>query len=84
MENASATFLDAVRKSMTAIRVAVGAATIDPNRLTCAERLQYEGYSLREATAKATLKLSRQGMPIRQSSARPATAASLCATCCAA
>ncbi|MGE7157376.1 ISL3-like element ISMex26 family transposase [Methylorubrum rhodesianum] len=66
MENASAAFLNAVRKSMTAIRVAVGAATIDPNRLTCAERLQYEGYRRRTATAKAILTLSRQGMPIRQ------------------
>lgn len=66
MENASATFLDAVRKSMAAIRVAVGAATIDPDRLTCAERLQYEGYRRRMATAEAILTLSRQGLPIRQ------------------
>ncbi len=44
----------------------MGAATIDPNRLTCAERLQYEGYRRRTATAKAILTLSRQGMPIRQ------------------
>lgn len=66
MENASAAFLDAVRKSMNAIRIAVGAATIDTDRLTCAERLQYEGYSQRTATAEAILALSRQGMPIRQ------------------
>ncbi|MBA9070405.1 transposase [Methylobacterium sp. RAS18] len=39
MENSSAAFLDAVRKSMTAIRVAVGAPTIHSDRLTCAERL---------------------------------------------
>ncbi len=43
MENSSAAFLDAMRKSMAAIRIAVGAATIDPGSLTCAERLQYEG-----------------------------------------
>ena len=66
MENASAAFLDAVRKSMAAIRVAVGAATIDPDRLTCAERLQYEGYRRRMATTEAILTLSRQGLPIRQ------------------
>ncbi|MGH1574301.1 ISL3 family transposase [Methylobacterium sp. P31] len=66
MENASAAFLDAVRKSMAAIRIAVGAATIDPDRLTCSERLQYEGYRRRAATAEAILPLSRQGMPIRQ------------------
>lgn len=43
-ENASAAFLDAVRESMSGIRTAVGAATVDPERLTCAERLHYEGY----------------------------------------
>jgi transposase len=66
MENASAAFLDAVCKSMAAIRIAVGIPTIDPGRLTCAERLQYEGYRRRAATAEAILTLSRQGMPIRQ------------------
>jgi len=66
MENASAALLDAVRKSMAAIRVAVGAATIDPDRLTCAERLKYEGCRRRTATAEAILTLSRQGLPIRQ------------------
>ena len=66
MENASAAFLDAVRKSIAAIRTAVGATTIDPGRLTCAERLQYEGYRRRTATAEAILTLSHQGMPIRQ------------------
>ncbi|CAM3263759.1 ISL3 family transposase ISMex26 [Methylobacterium mesophilicum] len=66
MENASAAFLDAVRKSMAAIRIAVGAATVDPERLTCAERLQYDGYLRREATGEAILALSRQGMPIKK------------------
>lgn len=66
MENASAAFLDAVRKSMTAIRTAVGATMIDPDRLTCAERLQYEGYRRRMVTAEAILLLSRRGMSIRQ------------------
>lgn len=59
MENVSAAFLDAVRKSKAAIRIAVGAATVDLERLTCAERLQYEGYLRREATGKAILALSR-------------------------
>lgn len=45
MENASAAFLDAVRKLMRAIRSALGATTIDPVLLTCAEKLQYECYS---------------------------------------
>ncbi|PIT03894.1 hypothetical protein TSA1_26305 [Bradyrhizobium nitroreducens] len=44
MENASRAFLDAVRKSMRQIRTVIGATTIDPQLLTAAERLQYEGY----------------------------------------
>jgi len=44
LENASSAFLDAVRKSMRSIWTAIGAATINPNLLTCAEKLQYEGY----------------------------------------
>jgi Transposase len=50
MENASHAFLDAVRKSMRQIRAAIGAAKIDPNLLTAAEKLQYEGYLRREET----------------------------------
>jgi transposase len=48
MENASAAFLDAVRKSMRPIRAAISFATIDPELLTAAERLQYEGYLRRD------------------------------------
>jgi transposase len=44
----------------------LGAATVDPSRLTCAEHLQYEGYRRRTATAEAILALSRQGMSIKQ------------------
>ena len=42
MENASRAFLDAVRRSMRLIRCAMGAATINPDLLTAAERIQYE------------------------------------------
>ena len=42
MENASAAFLDAVRKSMRAIRRATGSTTITPELLTSAEKLRYE------------------------------------------
>jgi len=45
MENASHAFLDAVRKSMRQIRVAIGAAKIDPDLLTAAETIQYEAIS---------------------------------------
>jgi transposase len=51
MENASAAFLNAVRRSMGVIRTAIGATTINPKLLTCAERLQYEGYSPAQTNA---------------------------------
>jgi transposase len=38
-ENASAAFLNALRRSMRAIRNAIGATTINSELLTCAERL---------------------------------------------
>ena len=66
MENASAAFLDAVRKSMRPIRSAIGATVIDPSLLTAAERLQYEGYLRREDTNAAILALAKEGVPVRQ------------------
>lgn len=66
MENASAAFLDAVRRSMRTIRSAVGATTVDPKLLTSAERLQYEGYLRREETNAAILALATDGVPIKQ------------------
>ena len=50
MENASAAFLDAVRKSMRAIRSATVTPTIIPELLTSAEKLRYESYLRREDT----------------------------------
>ena len=66
MENASRAFLDAVRKSMRQIRAAIGAATINPDLLTAAERLQYEGYLAREDANAAVLDLSKQGVAIKE------------------
>lgn len=66
MENASAAFLDAVRKSMRAIRAAIGAATVDPKLLTAAERLQYEGFLRREDANAAILALHKDGVPIKE------------------
>lgn len=66
MENASSAFLDAVRKSMRAIRTAIGATTINPDLLTCAEKLQYEGYLRREETNAALLALAKEGVPIKE------------------
>jgi transposase len=66
MKNASRAFLDAVRKSMRQIRSAIGATTINPELLTAAERIQYEGYLRREEIHSAILALAKNGMPIKQ------------------
>jgi transposase len=66
MENASQAFLDAVRKSMRDIRAAVGAATINPELLTSAEKLQYEGFKRREETNVAILGMRKEGATIKQ------------------
>lgn len=66
MENASAAFLDAVRKSMRPIRTAIGASTINPALLTAAERLQYEGYLRREETNASILAMAATGVSIKE------------------
>jgi transposase len=66
MENASHAFLDAVRKSMRQIRSAIGAATINPDLLTSAERLQYEGYLRREEVNTVILGLTKEGLSIKE------------------
>ncbi|WMT78935.1 ISL3 family transposase [Bradyrhizobium sp. Ash2021] len=66
MENASHAFLDAVRKSMRQVRAAVGSATINPDLLTAAERIQYDGYLRREDTNSAILKQAETGVSIKE------------------
>ena len=66
MENASRAFLDAVRRSMRQIRRSVGAMTINPELLTAAERLQYDGYLRREETNTAILASARNGLAIKE------------------
>ena len=66
MENASRAFLDAVRKTMRQIRTAIGATTINPDLLTAAERLQYEGYQRREEVNAAILPLAKDNVPIKE------------------
>ena len=66
MENASCAFLDAVRKFMRQIRSVIGATSINPDLLTCAERIQYDGYLHREETNAAILALSKSGLPIKR------------------
>src|SRR6202140_1796131 len=66
MENASAAFLDAVRKSMREIRRVIGSTTITPDLLTSAEKLRYESYLRREDTNTAIMTLARDGVSIKQ------------------
>ena len=66
MENASAAFLGAVRRSMRVIRRAIGATQINPALLTCAERLQYEGYLRRRETSAAIMALVRDKVPLKE------------------
>ncbi len=66
MENASAAFLYAVRKSMRTIRTALGATMVNPDLLTYAEKLQYDGYSRREETNSAIMKLVGAGVSIKE------------------
>ena len=64
MENASAAFLDAVRRSMRAIRVAIGATTLNPEKSpTCAESLRYQGYLRRRDAHAAIAALVGNGVP---------------------
>ncbi|CCF21827.1 transposase (fragment) [Pseudorhizobium banfieldiae] len=66
MENASHAFLDAVRKSMRQVRVAIGTATLNPKLLTAAERLQYEGYLRREEANAVIRGLVSEGVSIKE------------------
>jgi transposase len=58
--------LEAVQKSMRQIRSAIGATTINPNLLTAAERIQYEGYLRREEANAAILGLAKEGIAIKE------------------
>jgi transposase len=66
MENASAAFLEAVRRSMRPIRGALGSTVIDPALLTHAERLQHEGYLRRQEAYGVIHALARSGTPIKE------------------
>jgi len=66
MENASAAFLEAVRRSMRPIRMALGSTVIDPALLTHAERLQHDGHLRREEAHGAIRTLAQVGTPIRE------------------
>lgn len=65
MENASQAFLAAVRGAMRPIREAMDAGDIDPMLLTCAERLQYEGFLRRQEADRAIRVLADAGASIK-------------------
>jgi transposase len=66
MENTSHAFLEAVRKSMRQIRGAIGAATINPDLLTAAGRIQYEGYLPRGKANAVILRLAKDRVTIKE------------------
>src|SRR3954467_7452238 len=53
-------------RSMRVIRAAIGATTINPKLLTCAERLQYEGYLRRKDTTAAIMTLVKNAVPLKE------------------
>jgi transposase len=55
-----------MRKTMRQIRAAIGATTINPELLTAAERLQYEGYQRREEVNAAIHALAKDNVPIKE------------------
>ena len=66
MENASAAFLEAVRRSMRSIREVLNATVINPALLTCAERIQYDGFLLRQDSNRTIKALAAAGMSIKK------------------
>ena len=66
MENASAAFLDAVRRSMRPIRQVLGSTIIDPTLLSCAERIQYDGYLRRQESHLTIKHLADAGRSIKE------------------
>ncbi|WP_277280492.1 hypothetical protein [Novosphingobium cyanobacteriorum] len=51
---------------MRQIRHAVGCKAIDPKLLTCAKKLQYEGYLRQQETNEAIQRMATAGTSIRQ------------------
>ena len=66
MENASQAFLATTRSCMRQIRAGLGVTTVDPDLLTAAEKLPYEGYLRREDVNAAVQELAKAGVTIKE------------------
>ena len=66
LDNVGRAFLSAVRRSMPEIRTTVGSGKIDPDVLTRAERLQYEGFMRRSQTNREVRRMADNGVPIKR------------------
>jgi transposase len=66
MENATAAFLDAVRRSMARVRAVLGPEATDPARLTSAEGRQFENAQRRERENAAILTLAPDGVALKE------------------
>ncbi len=51
---------------MRQIKTAIGSATLNPDLLTVAERIKYQGYLHREDTNAAILDLAKSGVAIKE------------------
>jgi hypothetical protein len=67
MENASAAFLTAVQRSMSAIGKVVGAGVVDPKALSAGEQRLHVGWLHREAKNVGILALAVRVWQPRQS-----------------
>ena len=66
MANASAAFLEAVRRSMKPLREALGVTTVDPDLLTSVERRQLEGAKRRDEINATVLALAEKGVSLKE------------------
>jgi transposase len=65
LENATAAFMDVVRRHMSPIRRAVAYGDVDPGALSAAEKRQWAGWQRREEVNGSVRELHRQGESLR-------------------
>jgi transposase len=65
LENASAAFLDVVRRHMRHLRRAILTGDTDPKRLSAAQKRQWQGWQRREEVNETVLNLHRGGTSLK-------------------